>query len=453
MQTVDGLFEIRVYRIEHRARVWNPELDRCTERDIGSRIKIVDNGLIEQQRPAKMYKYQLLDPRDKPYATVKFYCRSMQWLVEHHAILLDQPSPAPSAMISEYYSPAKSARSKHSTTTPTKVNDDAKDDATGNTQGHEHSNRATVSPVYRHCRNPSTDSLSTIAKDSLENLLAALHSDASAVRPCSPGTNEQDISVSQYSGDLPQHSSPPSPLPLMPHSPRKPHQHHKRHNITHPTSITFSPTGTANSSSTLLPALILPPLDLDLIAHRARSDIQDWRRQRDGATTFCPTLIDPEEHPKPASAQSQSSPALTNPTATSRVTSHSALTPLLRPLSPFTSAGLLRHLTRSPNDKSLSSRPPTPMILPTLAHDNQYTQSSTPSVDTDPIPSPPSSFSILRPSLAQTTTSRQTNSSPDPHLISTPTKRDQPSTEKYLHVHEREQRGTRTLRSLLSRRS
>lgn len=452
-QTTDDLFEIRVYRIEHRVRVWDPTLDELTQKEIASNIKIVDNGLIEQQRPAKMYKYQLLDPLDRPYATVKFYCRTTQWFAEQPMILVDQSSPASRYTSSEYCSPAKSARGGNSATTRMSM-----EDLTASIRSRESNAKAFATSLYHHRRTQSPESLSTIAKDSLESLLATLRSDTSAVSPCSTDANEQIMSDSQWGSDMIRPSSPPSPCRL--------YQHQKGHDTTCLVPSVSPSTRLLNTASPLLPPLNLPPLDLSLIARRARSDIQNGRKHRENAAKdSCLTLTSPKEHLGALETTQPSSTAVVlTPTSTSNSHAifHSTVPQLLRPLSPFTSAGLLRHLRRSPTSKPQFSRPLTPMILPSLIHDDETVGPSTPlsGTRTKRMPPPLSlSNSMPRPLSSRAATPVPVHI-PDLHsCTSTATEAKTPVWKRNLDVdgHERElkhkhkQRRSRTLKSLLSK--
>ncbi|KIV89333.1 hypothetical protein PV10_08908 [Exophiala mesophila] len=72
--------QINVHRIEHRQRVkgLQPDRDPAT---VGSQrgdgLRLADSGLLEPQIRAKRYKYQLLDPKDVPYAVFRFFCRPL----------------------------------------------------------------------------------------------------------------------------------------------------------------------------------------------------------------------------------------------------------------------------------------------------------------------------------------------------------------------------------------
>lgn len=55
-----------------------------------TQYRIIDYGPIELYRPARRYQYQLLDPQDEPYATFRFYYRSQEYLERHQIIDVDR---------------------------------------------------------------------------------------------------------------------------------------------------------------------------------------------------------------------------------------------------------------------------------------------------------------------------------------------------------------------------
>ncbi|KAJ4511736.1 hypothetical protein HRR83_004225 [Exophiala dermatitidis] len=73
------IIEVNVHRIEHRRRVRNlpPGLGAV---EVGGNhtegLRLADGGLLESGLRPRRYQYQLLDPIDMPYAAFRFYCRS-----------------------------------------------------------------------------------------------------------------------------------------------------------------------------------------------------------------------------------------------------------------------------------------------------------------------------------------------------------------------------------------
>lgn len=174
-------------------------------------FRIVDHGTIEPGRPARKYQYQLLDPRDDPYATFRFYCRSQEYLRRHAILDVDQSSTSSSldTPTSGYFDAPSSAITQqdseleHTTqpfSTPTKqtihIHDARESPAT--------KNLTPKSPTKTQA--PRAEALSVVKiRGSLEDLLSAVPRSPQSAR--SPGHSSRE-------------SVPPSPTrkssPLLP---------------------------------------------------------------------------------------------------------------------------------------------------------------------------------------------------------------------------------------------
>ncbi|KAK5046841.1 hypothetical protein LTR84_007195 [Exophiala bonariae] len=92
-QTVmlDDCLQVNVHRIEHRQRI------RDLEEAIGSvtvesvrpdGIRLSNGGILNGSPRPRRYKYQLLDPKDAPYAAFRFFCRSVEDLDDRNVVPL-----------------------------------------------------------------------------------------------------------------------------------------------------------------------------------------------------------------------------------------------------------------------------------------------------------------------------------------------------------------------------
>jgi hypothetical protein len=72
----DDVLEVKVFRIEKRVRI--RDISEVGRVDAGMKdgLKLTNSGFIEPGTRMRRYKYQLLDPKDTPYAAFLFLCRS-----------------------------------------------------------------------------------------------------------------------------------------------------------------------------------------------------------------------------------------------------------------------------------------------------------------------------------------------------------------------------------------
>jgi hypothetical protein len=99
------IIEIRIHRIEHRQRIRKIEVGtgcngyeaksqnslRYVDEGLPCEVPLIcsslcDGGILEPGFPQRRYKYQLLDAVDSPYATFRFYYRTLEYLKSHGVV-------------------------------------------------------------------------------------------------------------------------------------------------------------------------------------------------------------------------------------------------------------------------------------------------------------------------------------------------------------------------------
>jgi hypothetical protein len=72
----DDVLEVKVFRIEKRVRV--RDISEVGKIDGGMKdgLRLTNSGFVEPGTRLRRYKYQLLDPKDVPYAAFLFRCRT-----------------------------------------------------------------------------------------------------------------------------------------------------------------------------------------------------------------------------------------------------------------------------------------------------------------------------------------------------------------------------------------
>ncbi|KAF1983931.1 hypothetical protein K402DRAFT_423260 [Aulographum hederae CBS 113979] len=74
-QRTEGMMEIRVFRADGKKKV-RAEVKKWAVENPISFIDFVDGGMVEKQRQTRFYKFRLVDPRDNPYVTFRYYFRT-----------------------------------------------------------------------------------------------------------------------------------------------------------------------------------------------------------------------------------------------------------------------------------------------------------------------------------------------------------------------------------------
>jgi len=222
--------------------------------------RLVDGGLIEQDRPARRYQYQLLDSKNEPYAIFRFYCRTKDYLERHQILDHGRSQSSKSSGTSgsycfETYTSPKARRIEYAqelvnTKSAAEGVHTAMGDARKPTSATTKEHAVSACPQTQVLPLASLSSVAARIKDSIEDLpsmvprspqldefgkrLSLRSSSGGDDGPPAPTLSRPAAAASQPLS--PTHKVPhidlPSPLEEEPHSPtRLPHQTAKRNKL------------------------------------------------------------------------------------------------------------------------------------------------------------------------------------------------------------------------------
>lgn len=251
-------------------------------------------GFIEQGRPARRYQYQLLDPKDEPYATFQFCCRSKEYLERHQILDLgrSQSPTSPAISGSYYFDPDTSPKSQSVGDTLEQVHTGSPLEAALTTTNQADLNASITTaqeivadhPQVYIPHSTSKSSITSKIKDSIEDLPSTV-----------PRSPQLDQSSHKFNLRDSEEAIPSSPT--LPHPPHVPY----------PSSPTRKPRSTIAA-----PGIQAPLPSPTRLSH------QRHQRNKPNLTVTLASATSDHDHKKP------------------------------RPLSPFTGGGFLRRLVSSP---------------------------------------------------------------------------------------------------------
>ncbi|KPI36749.1 uncharacterized protein AB675_11828 [Cyphellophora attinorum] len=214
--------EIRVYRIEHRQRIRDFDIgtgENAVGRKSTNNIRISDGGLLEPNFPHRRYKYQLLDPTDEPYATFRFYYRTLDFLKRRQIVESAPASYSRSSSATSYHD----APSNADNSSPA-ASDDTATPAKSSPYPTDQSLKSPASKASNACPPPSEseESLSLVTKDSIEDLPSSVpRSPKSPKSPRSPRSPKSPLRHAETFDEILENSPEALPPPPPPPSPTK----------------------------------------------------------------------------------------------------------------------------------------------------------------------------------------------------------------------------------------